>query len=146
MKIVLTFKNLVHILYYISLFRFYVKFYFRDACVVHISRRITPILTNVIAYLDRNLNLDIIEADNEAWVVGYWLLVLSDDILPMHTRTMLCYRTLNEQNEITIPTSGFEGQQFSNRLPFSWMLYEALESQYRPNFGRCFRLVKYKNT
>ena len=92
-----------------------------------------PVLAGAIAYLDTNHNLDLVCAGNAedpsrpAWVSQLWLAVL-EGVCQLSYRNLRSMSDKEELDEFTVHHSGAGSHLFSARLPFSWLLYEVVET------------------
>ena len=100
----------------------------RRAWVQCLEHRIIPILAGVVAFLDTNHNLDLLQADG--WVLELWLKVINDpalcllrysDLLSMSGRP-------NQLQEFACRTTFLVDNSVSLALPFSWVIYEQIEA------------------
>ena len=100
---------------------------FRNALSRKVDEVVTPIFAEIIASVDRNYNLDLIDPKNENSPISkFWLSIFSDSsIMQFNYRDMV---TPREQ----VPGVGGRktGEDFKCELPFSWLIYDAVDSQW----------------
>ena len=90
---------------------------------------VAPILSEVIAYVDRDGNLELADSD-DSWVVKLWLKILGDSSL-----AELCYADFILQEEgasvvrskVPVLKSGYRSHSFLCKFPFSWLLKERMD-------------------
>lgn len=87
---------------------------------------VIPIFSEILAVIDQNYNLDLIDPDNEDSPQSqFWLNMFRDpDIMQFNYTDMVIPK---EQ----VPGLGGRkmGEDFKSAFPFSWLVYEAVESQ-----------------
>ena len=110
---------------------------------------VSPVLAEVIAYVDRDGNLELAGSE-DTWVVNLWLRVFQDSSL-----TELSYESFQEgdvpvvRNKVPVAKSGYRSHVFQCRFPFSWLLKERIDELYRDARSIAGELCdsrKYRNT
>ena len=100
---------------------------FRNVLSRKVDEVVTPIFAEIIASVDRNYNLDLINPkDGDLSISKFWLRIFSDSsIMQFNYRDMV---TPREQ----VPGVGGRktGEDFKCELPFSWLIYDAVDSQW----------------
>ncbi|XP_052765375.1 E3 ubiquitin-protein ligase rnf213-alpha-like isoform X1 [Mya arenaria] len=100
----------------------------RNSCHQVMCAKVTPVFAGLIAYLDTDKNLDIIES-KDTWRTQLWLKFINtpraidikfDDI-----------RSTQEDGQIAIGSSGYEGHLFSATFPFSWVISRHIDAMRR---------------
>ncbi len=84
----------------------------------------TPILAGVLAYIDRNNNLDLLVIHPpKSWVSQFWLTMLND---PSATELKYAYLQSDKKHaELTkmpVKMTAYGNQLMSGKMPFSWEL------------------------
>lgn len=72
----------------------------------------TPLLAKIVAFLDTNNNLSVLEQpdDERVWLANLWLGIFNlIDVDNLEKRTLACHHL------------------FSASFPFSWLIYESIE-------------------
>lgn len=79
---------------------------------------VTPVLAKIVAFLDTNKNMSILESvDSEiSWVKTLWLGIVST-IDESH---------LGKIRDANVKNTGL-GHRFASTFPFSWLIYETVE-------------------
>lgn len=94
---------------------------FRNALSRKVDEVIIPIFSEIIASIDKNFNLDLIDPKNESSPLSqFWLKMFRDFRIMQFNYKHL----INPRKQIP----GIE--DFKCELPFSWLIYEALDSQW----------------
>ena len=95
---------------------------------------VAPILAEVIAYVDRDGNLEL-AASKDYWVADLWLKIFQDTSL-----TYLDYTTdfifqegdaLVVRSKVPVLSSGYRSHSFQSNFPFSWLLKERMDELHR---------------
>ncbi|KAK7107714.1 hypothetical protein V1264_015588 [Littorina saxatilis] len=108
---------------------------FRRAWMQYMENKVVPALSGSIAYLDTNHNLDIIyDAHNSTqdtatpeWVGQLWLGVLQG-VCQLNYKQLLSVSGKDELDEFTVRHTGAAALPFSACLPFSWLLWDLVDS------------------
>ena len=93
----------------------------------------SPILAEVIAYVDRDGNLEL-AVSKDPWISNLWLNVLEDNSFATINYGM--FMTGEEdvnvvRSKVPVLKSGYRGHVFQCRFPFSWILKERIDELYR---------------
>lgn len=94
---------------------------------------VAPILAEVIAYVDRDGNLEL-AASGDTWVFNLWLKIFGDSSL-----SELSFESFMSQegdisvvrSKVPVSKSGYDLLAFQNKFPFSWLLKERIDELYR---------------
>ena len=94
---------------------------------------VAPILAEVIAYVDRDGNLEL-AVSKDPWISNLWLNVLEDNSFATINYGM--FMTGEEdvnvvRSKVPVLKSGYRGHVFQCRFPFSWILKERIDELYR---------------
>lgn len=90
---------------------------------------VAPILSEVIAYVDRDGNLELADSEDN-WVVKLWLKILQDSSL---TELRFADFILEEggasvvRSKVPVLKSGYRSHSFLCKFPFSWLLKERMD-------------------
>jgi hypothetical protein len=100
---------------------------FRNALSRKVDKVISPIFSEIISTIDQNYNLNLIDPKRENTPLAkFWLRIFEDrEIMQFNYTDMVAPR---EQ----IPGLGARksGEDFACDLPFSWLVFEAINSQW----------------
>ena len=110
---------------------------FSNALSRKVDRIIVPILSEIIASIDKNYNLDLIDPKAEdAHISQFWLDFFRDSRV-MH----FSYADMAPGRD-QVPGIGAKkvAKDFKCRLPFSWLIYEAVKSQWHNASSSCGKL------
>ena len=100
---------------------------FRKALLQRVFSVVVPILAEIIAFADRDCNLDLLKNDN-AWVSRLWLKILADrSISVLSHRDMVSPAANSVRERVQVIGSGAGGHRFSCRFPFSFIIKESVE-------------------
>ncbi|XP_053388236.1 E3 ubiquitin-protein ligase rnf213-alpha-like [Mercenaria mercenaria] len=121
------------------------------SCVQILESKVSPIFASLIAFLDTNSNLNLLEEVENTWKRELWLALLHT---PESLNLQYADMRHRSQNEVMVMTTGYEGHIFSARMPFSWLLIkqitEVLRLKYPTEHGAgdnvanaesCFRVL-----
>ncbi|XP_077980164.1 E3 ubiquitin-protein ligase rnf213-alpha-like [Glandiceps talaboti] len=97
---------------------------FRRAIWQSLVGTVTPLLAEVIAFSDRNDNLDLIKmAKPNSWVHRLWLEILRNPNLSELSYEMFLSQVKKAQKDIIpVPSSGANNSHFAGQCPFSWVI------------------------
>ena len=94
---------------------------------------VAPILAEVIAYVDRDGNLEL-AASKDPWLSNLWLNVFEDSSFATINYGMFMTREEDVdvvRSKVPVLKSGYRGHVFQCRFPFSWILKERIDELYR---------------
>ncbi|KAI8513635.1 hypothetical protein Bbelb_079590 [Branchiostoma belcheri] len=95
----------------------------RQSAWNHLSSVIAPLLAEIVAYADRNCNLDHMVTPAGEWTVPIFLDILRDqNLVPFHYSDMLSPVMNVQRQKIPVLSSGCGEQLFECRVPFSWVI------------------------
>ncbi len=97
---------------------------FRNVLSRKVDDVVVPMFAEILASIDRNYNLDLIDPKSENTSLSqFWLNVFSDPEIMEFS-----YTSTREQ----VPGLGGRkaGEDFQCQLPFSWLIYDAVDSQW----------------
>ncbi|XP_046861659.1 E3 ubiquitin-protein ligase RNF213-like [Xenia sp. Carnegie-2017] len=99
---------------------------FRKALCKKISSIVSPILSEVIAYCDRNHNLNLLLEEN-VWTRKLWLEMLKEDnITTMTYESFISPVSGRIRERATVLSSGV-GHRFVGKFPFSWIIKDIVQ-------------------
>ncbi|XP_052808614.1 E3 ubiquitin-protein ligase rnf213-alpha-like isoform X2 [Mya arenaria] len=99
---------------------------FRRSCHQTIISWVSPILAGIIAYLDTNRNLDLVQSD-VGWKQTLWTTVLNTEgAVQLRYSDFQSPKRCSDLSEMLVVTTGCEGHMFSACLPFSWMIIKMI--------------------
>ncbi|KAK3715936.1 hypothetical protein QZH41_016501 [Actinostola sp. cb2023] len=103
---------------------------YRKALWRKIQNAIVPILSELIAFIDKDGNLELLQRTNPAWLTDLWLQIFQDNQL-----TQLHYESFMTgdvviRSHVPVTSSGRDSHMFHCRLPFSWLLKEKVDSMW----------------
>ncbi|CAC5422253.1 RNF213 [Mytilus coruscus] len=101
---------------------------FRRAAMQCLEEKMTSLLAGVIAFIDKNRNMNIIACDQvENWQRFLWLEILnSPQVTGLHYIDFVAqsYRTTTEY---MVQGTAYEGGDFQAKVPFSWIIYSHID-------------------
>ncbi|XP_031561517.1 E3 ubiquitin-protein ligase RNF213-like [Actinia tenebrosa] len=102
---------------------------YRKALWRRIQNAVVPILSEMIAYMDRDGNLELLQTD-VPWIKDLWLKIFADDKLAQLNYDSFLTNDDERRlkNHVPVTSSGRDSHWFQCRLPFSWLLKENIES------------------
>ncbi|XP_022801884.1 E3 ubiquitin-protein ligase rnf213-alpha-like, partial [Stylophora pistillata] len=101
---------------------------FRKALLQRMYSVVVPILAEIIAFADRDMNLDLVKSDN-SWVSKLWLKILADPTFSeLSYSEMISPATNSVRERVQVIGSGAEGHKFCSRFPFSFLIKERVEN------------------
>ncbi|XP_066291012.1 E3 ubiquitin-protein ligase RNF213-like isoform X3 [Branchiostoma lanceolatum] len=104
----------------------------RQSAWNHLSSVIAPLLAEIVAYADRNSNLDHMATPAGEWTVPLFLDVLSDhNLVPFHYNAMLSPVMNVQRQKIPVLSSGCGEQLFECRVPFSWVIRGQVDAMWK---------------
>ncbi|PFX19443.1 E3 ubiquitin-protein ligase RNF213 [Stylophora pistillata] len=100
---------------------------FRKALLQRVFSVVVPILAEIIAFADRDCNLDLVKND-DTWVSRLWLKILADrTISKLSYSDMISPGTNSVRERVQVIGSGAGGHRFSCRFPFSFIIKQRVE-------------------
>ena len=104
---------------------------FRKALRMKIYSLVIPILSEIIAFVDRDSNLELV-TDEGNWLSRLWIaLFQSDTMVELHYDDFLSSGSGIIRERVSVITSGREKQVFDVQFPFSWLVKERIDSMRR---------------
>ncbi|XP_053396010.1 E3 ubiquitin-protein ligase rnf213-alpha-like [Mercenaria mercenaria] len=96
---------------------------FRRSCIQTLENKVSPILAGIIAYLDTNDNLKILQEEHCQWKQELWLTFLNTvDAINLQFTDLQSPTRQSDLPEVVVMTTGSEGHIFSAYMPFSWLM------------------------
>ncbi|XP_022803330.1 E3 ubiquitin-protein ligase rnf213-alpha-like isoform X2 [Stylophora pistillata] len=100
---------------------------FRKALLQRIYSVVVPILAEIIAFADKNMNLDLARSD-KPWISKLWLKILADPTISELTYSeMVSPGTDSVWERVQVIGSGAGGHKFCCRFPFSFIIMQDVE-------------------
>ena len=104
---------------------------FRKALWQRVYSSVIPILSEVIALVDRDSNLDLVMNEGN-WLSNLWLgLFQSNSMVELHYESFLSLESGIIRERVPVATSGREKQAFDLQFPFSWLIKENVDAMWR---------------
>eukprot|EP00058_Branchiostoma_floridae_P013669 XP_002599157.1 hypothetical protein BRAFLDRAFT_68766 [Branchiostoma floridae] len=104
----------------------------RQSAWNHLSSVIAPLLAEIVAYADRNCNLDHMATPAGEWAIPLFLAVLNDhNLVPFHYNDMLSPLMNVQRQKIPVLSSGCGEQLFECRVPFSWVIRGQVDAMWK---------------
>ena len=94
---------------------------------------VAPILAEVIAYIDRDENLEL-AASEHPWVSRLWLNMFENDSFTDLNYGMFMFREEDVErvrSKVPVLKSGYQSHVFPCKFPFSWLLKRHIDEMYR---------------
>lgn len=90
----------------------------RTSCQKIIEEKVTPVLAKIVAFLDTNKNMSILESSDAEnhWIYTLWLGILST----------IDEANLGKVKDLDVKNTGV-GHRFSSKFPFSWIIFETVD-------------------
>ena len=104
---------------------------FRKAINLHINNTITPLLSELIALLDRNANLELaiyFESIPECFYELWYQILLDEKLCVLRYNDMVSSTTLLPRTRVPVLSDGAGGKFFKANFPFSWLVQEVTSS------------------
>ena len=96
---------------------------FRKAVNLYINSVVTPILSELIAYMDRNGNLELLNNEKDEFFTQIWQdLFLNEEIFVTHYGS-----TLLPRRRVPVISDGLGGRFFQVKFPFSFLIQDDTE-------------------
>ena len=102
---------------------------FRKALQQQVFSVVVPVLAEIIAFADRDCNLDLLKNDKE-WVSKLWLKILADRSISVLSYSDMISPATNSRSvreRVQVIGSGAGGHRFSCRFPFSFIIKQRVE-------------------
>ena len=104
---------------------------FRKALWQRVYSSVIPILSEVIAFVDRDSNLDLV-MDEGNWLSSLWLdFFQCDKMVKLDYDGFLSLESGIIRERVPVVTSGRETQSFELQFPFSWIIKERIDAMWR---------------
>ena len=104
---------------------------FRKALWQRVYSSVIPILSEVIAFVDRDSNLDLV-MDGGNWLSSLWLdFFQCDKMVKLDYDGFLSLESGIIRERVPVVTSGSETQSFELQFPFSWIIKERIDAMWR---------------
>lgn len=99
---------------------------FRNVLSRKVDKVVIPIFSEIIASIDQNYNLNLIEAKNETSPLSqFWLSMFSESRIMQFD-----YESMSTPRPQVPGVGGRKsGEDFMCKFPFSWIIYESVDSQ-----------------
>ncbi|XP_053396012.1 E3 ubiquitin-protein ligase rnf213-alpha-like [Mercenaria mercenaria] len=100
---------------------------FRSSCIKILESKVFPILAGIIAYCDKNENLNILQETQYPWKQDLWLEILNTPgAIDLQYNEFQSPTRSSDLEEVTVMSTGCEGLLFCNRMPFSWRFIDMI--------------------
>ena len=104
---------------------------FRKALWQRVYSSVIPILSEVIAFVDRDSNLELV-VDGGNWLSSLWLdFFQCDKMVKLDYDGFLSLESGIIRERVPVVTSGSETQSFELQFPFSWIIKERIDAMWR---------------
>ena len=104
---------------------------FRKALWQRIYSSVIPILSEVIALVDRDSNLELVTGEG-TWFSSLWIsLFQSQDIVELQYDSFLSLESGIIRERVSVMTSACERQNFDLQFPFSWLIKERIDAMWK---------------
>ena len=104
---------------------------FRKALWQRVYSSVISILSEVIAFVDRDSNLDLV-VDRENWLSSLWLgFFESENMVELHYESFLSVESGIKRERVSVVTSGRQKQSLELQFPFSWIIKERIDAMWR---------------
>ena len=94
---------------------------------------VAPILAEVIAYIDRDGNLELAERE-EIWLLDLWLVIFQKrSESDLYYEAFLVQEGEREvaRSRVPVSKSGYRSHAFECKFPFSWLIKEQVDDLFR---------------
>ena len=121
---------------------------FRKAVWKRIYNAVVPILAEIIAFADRDSNLNLLEGGS-AWLSTLWLKILADsNISGLSYSKMISPVTNSVRERVQVIGSGAGGHSFQCLFPFSFLVKQRMEKLLKDAFSVAgnSKLVIFRHT
>jgi hypothetical protein len=99
---------------------------FRNALSRRVDDVVTPIFSEIISAIDQNYNLNMIAKGEDSPLSQFWLQIFRDPSLMQFNYTDM----VMPRKEIPGLGGRKSREDFACQLPFSWLIFEAMNSQW----------------
>ena len=107
---------------------------FRKALWQKVYSCVIPVLSEVIAFVDRDSNLELVKEEGN-WLSHLWIqLFQSHSMVEFHYDGFLSLESGIIRERVPVITAGRERQVFELQFPFSWLIKEKFDDMWR---GAC---------
>ena len=104
---------------------------FRKALWQRVYSSVIPILSEVIAVVDRDSNLDLVSEEG-TWLSRLWIAFFQDQTLvELHYDNFLSLESGIIRERAPVTTSGHERHIFDVQFPFSWLIKERIDAMWK---------------
>ena len=104
---------------------------FRKALWQRVYSSVIPILSEVIAFVDCDSNLELV-MDGGNWLSSLWLEFFQcDKMVKLHYDGFLSLESGIIRERVPVVTSGRETQSLELQFPFSWIIKERIDAMWR---------------
>ena len=98
---------------------------FRRTLWLRIVDTVTPVLSKIIAFVDRNHNLKLLEevaAGSRSWLTDLWLGIFNSSLISGHDYDFLSPVEKAVSQRVRVLSSGLNDHLFSTQFPFSYVV------------------------
>lgn len=113
---------------------------FRKALWQRVYSSVIPILSEVIAYVDRDSNLELVTEEGNGLSRLWIQLFQNHSMVQFHYDGFLSLEGGIIRERVPVITAGRERQVFDSRFPFSWLIKEKFDDMWR---GACSIACEY---
>ncbi|PFX29705.1 E3 ubiquitin-protein ligase RNF213 [Stylophora pistillata] len=107
---------------------------FRKALWQRVYSSVIPILSEVIALVDRDSNLELVTGEG-TWLSRLWIsLFQSQDVVELQYENFLSLESGVIRERVPVMTSARERQDFELQFPFSWLIKKEIDAMWK---GAC---------
>ncbi|XP_068694646.1 E3 ubiquitin-protein ligase rnf213-alpha-like isoform X2 [Montipora foliosa] len=104
---------------------------FRKALWQRVYSSVIPILSEIIAFVDRDSNLELLMGEGD-WLSHLWIVFFQDQaVVELHYDNFLSLESSIIRERVPVTTSGREGHMFDVQFPFSWLVKERIDTMWR---------------
>ena len=107
---------------------------FRRALWLRVVNTVTPVLAEIIAFLDRNFNLQLISeaiARASNWLTGLWLDIFNSSLVSQHRYDFLSPVQNEVGQRVLVQSSGFHNHLFHAQFPFSCVIKSEVDGLFQ---------------
>lgn len=104
---------------------------FRKALWQRVYSSVIPIFSEVIAYVDRDSNLDLVMEEG-TWLSCLWIALFQNpSMVELHYENFLSLESGIIRERVPVTTSGRERHTFDLQFPFSWLIKERIDAMWK---------------